>query len=144
VAIGDVMRTRVVTVTPADTARLAVLRMLEEGVGSVAVCEGGKLVGIFTERDVLSLAGEGTDLDAVNVGDVMTKSPVAAGADVSVVDAARMMGERKIRHLPVVEGDHLLGMVGIRDVLGSLVERVWQAHDETAHDTVRGLFRPAV
>jgi CBS domain-containing protein len=144
VAIGDVMRTRVVTVVPGDSARLAVLRMLEEGVGSVAVCENGKLVGIFTERDVLSLAGDGTDLDAVRVGDVMTRSPVAAGADVSVVDAARLMGERRIRHLPVVEGEHLLGMVGIRDVLGSLVERVWQAHDADAHDTVRELFRPGI
>jgi CBS domain-containing protein len=144
VAIGDVMRTRVVTVAPGDSARLAVLRMLEEGVGSVAVCEDGRLVGIFTERDVLGLAGEATDLDAVRVGDVMTKGPISAGADVSVVDAAKLMGERRIRHLPIVEGEHLLGMIGIRDVLGSLVERVWQAHDETAHDTVRGLFRPAV
>ena len=71
-AIGDVMRTRVVTVSTDDSARLAVLRMLEEGVGSVAVCDGGPLVGIFTERDVLGLVGENTDLDDVRVGDVMT------------------------------------------------------------------------
>jgi CBS domain-containing protein len=51
------------------------------------------------------------------------------------------MGERKIRHLPVVEGDHLLGMVGIRDVLGSLVERLWQSRDSAAHDTARSLFK---
>ena len=101
--------------------------MLEEGVGSVAVCESGRLVGIFTERDVLALAGDGTDLDAVRVGDVMTRDPLTVDAGVAVLDAARLMGERKIRHLPVVEGDHLLGMVGIRDVLGSLVERLWQA-----------------
>lgn len=136
------MRTRVVTVAPDDSARLAVLRMLEEGVGSVAVCDGGRLVGIFTERDVLGLAGEATDLDAVKVGDVMTRSPFSAGADVSVLDAAKLMGERRIRHLPVVEGEHLLGMVGIRDVLGSLVERLWQTHDEAAHETVRELFKP--
>jgi CBS domain-containing protein len=141
VAIGDVMRTRVVSVQAGDTARLAVLRMLEEGVGSVAVCEGGKLVGIFTERDVLGLAGDATDLDSVKVGDVMTREPVTVDADVPVLDAARLMGERKIRHLPVVEGDHLLGMIGIRDVLGSLVERVWQTRDEDAHDTARSLFR---
>ena len=49
---------RVVTVSSEDSARLAVLRMLEEGVGSVAVCDSGKLIGIFTERDVLGLAGE--------------------------------------------------------------------------------------
>jgi CBS domain-containing protein len=135
------MKTRVVTVEPTDSARLAVLRMLEEQVGSVAVCEGGRLVGIFTERDVLSLSGDGTDLDAVRVGDVMTRDPLTVDARVAVLDAARLMGERRIRHLPVVEGEHLLGMAGIRDVLGSLVERLWQAHDEAAHDTARALFK---
>jgi CBS domain-containing protein len=140
-AIGDVMRTRVVTVGTDDSVRLAVLRMLEEGVGSVAVCEGGRLIGIFTERDVLGLAGEGTDLDAVRVGDVMTREPLTVDVSVAVLDAARLMGERKIRHLPVVEGDHLLGMVGIRDILGSLVERLWQTRDSAAHDTARSLFK---
>jgi CBS domain-containing protein len=140
-AIGDVMRTRVVTVNTDDSVRMAVLRMLEEGVGSVAVCEAGKLVGIFTERDVLALAGDGTDLDAVHIGDVMTREPLTVDAGVPVLDAARLMGERKIRHLPVVEGDHLLGMVGIRDVLGSLVERLWQSKDSAAHDTARSLFK---
>ncbi|MGZ8783327.1 MAG: CBS domain-containing protein [Gaiellaceae bacterium] len=140
-SIGNVMRTRVVTVAPDETARLAVLRMLEEGVGSVAVCESGKLVGIFTERDVLALAGDGTDLTSVRVGDVMTRDPLTVDAAVPILDAARLMGERKIRHLPVVEGEHLLGMIGIRDVLGSLVERAWQTHDADAHDTARSLFR---
>jgi CBS domain-containing protein len=139
-AIGDVMRTRVVTVSTGDSARLAVLRMLEEGVGSVAVCDEGRLVGIFTERDVLALAGDGADLDSVRVDDVMTRDPITVDAGVPVLDAARLMGERKIRHLPVVEGEHLLGMIGIRDVLGSLVERAWQTHDEHAHDTARSLF----
>jgi CBS domain-containing protein len=140
-AIADVMRTRVVTVETGDTVRLAVLRMLEEGIGSVAVCQDGKLVGIFTERDVLTLAGDGSDLDTVLVGDVMTRDPITVEADIPVVDVARLMGERKVRHLPVVEGQHLLGMVGIRDVLGSLVERLWQGRDEAAHDTARSLFK---
>ena len=139
-AIGDVMRTRVVTVEPGDSARLAVLRMLEEGVGSVAVCDAGRLVGIFTERDVLGLAGDGTDLDAVRIGDVMTREPLTVDAGVPVLDAARLMGDKKIRHLPVVEGEHLLGMVGIRDVLGSLVARAWQ-HDANAQATARSLFK---
>jgi CBS domain-containing protein len=141
VTIGNVMRTRVVTVDPGDSARLAVLRMLEEGVGSVAVCDAGRLVGIFTERDVLALSGEGTDLDGVRVGDVMTREPFTVDADVAVLDAARLMGEKRIRHLPVVQGENLLGMIGIRDVLGSLVERAWQTHDEAAHETARTLFK---
>ena len=130
-----------VAVDADDSARIAVLRMLEEGVGSTAVCTDGKLVGIFTERDVLALAGNGTDLDAIRVGDVMTRDPFTVDAGVAVLDAARLMGEKKIRHLPVVEGDHLLGMVGIRDVLGSLVERLWQTHDTAAHETARALFK---
>jgi CBS domain-containing protein len=140
-SIGDVMRVQVVTVEPHDSAQLAVLRMLEEGVGSVAVCEGGRLAGIFTERDVLRLAGEGTPLDEVRVADVMTTEVTTVSADVSVTDAAALMGERRIRHLPVVEDDRLLGMIGIRDVLGSLVERLWQTRDQTAHETARSLFR---
>ena len=55
--IADVMSLRVLTVTPDETVQLAIARMLEENVGSVAVCEGNHLVGIFTERDVLRLAG---------------------------------------------------------------------------------------
>jgi CBS domain-containing protein len=135
------MRTRVVTVAPTDSARLAVLRMLEEEVGSVAVCEEGRLVGIFTERDVLALSGDGGDLDRVLVRDVMTRGPVTVSADVAVLDAARLMGERRIRHLPVVEGENLLGMAGIRDVLGSLVERLWHTHDADAHDAARALSK---
>lgn len=140
-ATGDVMRVRAVTVEPQDSVRLAVLRMLEEGVGSVAVCESGRLVGIFTERDVLRLAGESAEFDEVRVGDVMTTDVTTVAPDVSVTDAAALMGERRIRHLPVVENGHLLGMVGIRDVLGTLVERLWQTHDETAHETARQLFK---
>jgi CBS domain-containing protein len=140
-SIGNVMRTRVVTVSPDESARVAVLRMLEEGVGSVAVCESGRLIGIFTERDVLILVGESTDLDDVRVGDVMTRDPLTVQADVPVRDAAQLMGERRIRHLPVVEGEHLLGMIGIRDVLGNLVEMLWQTRDEQAHDTARALFK---
>ena len=130
-----------VAVDADDSARLAVLRMLEEGVGAVAVCQDGRLVGIFTESDVLSLSGDGSDLDAIRVGDVMTREPFTVDAGVPVLDAARLMGEKKIRHLPVVEGEHLLGMVGIRDVLGSLVERLWQTHDTAAHETARALFK---
>ena len=90
---------------------------------------------------MLGLVGENTDLDDVRVGDVMTREPITVQADVAVLDAAQLMGERRIRHLPVVQGEHLLGMIGIRDVLGSLVERLWQTRDEQAHDTARALFK---
>lgn len=138
--IVDVMTARLVQVGPEETVQAAVTRMAEENVGSVAVCEGTKLVGIFTERDVLRLAGSAATLEDLAVRDVMTTDVVTVSADDDIVAAARMMGERRIRHLPVVQGDNLLGIVGIRDVLGALTERLWRTHDEEAHETVRELL----
>ena len=57
-----------------------------------------------------------------------------------ILDAARLMGERKIRHLPVLEGENLLGMVGIREVVRVLVERLWRTHDPEARDRARELL----
>ena len=139
-AIADVMTFRVVTAGPDDPVRLAIARMLEESVGSVAVCEGERLVGIFTERDVLRLSGEGSDFAEVRVGDVMTRNPVTLRPDDDVLEAARLMGERKIRHVPVLEGENLLGMVGIREVMRTLVERLWRTQDPEAHERARELL----
>jgi CBS domain-containing protein len=140
VPIGDVMSVRVVSVQPDETVQVAISRMLEENVGSIAVTEGGKLVGIFTERDVLRLAGEGADFGGLRIADVMTRALVTVPPDADVLEAARLMGERRIRHLPVMEGEHLLGMVGIRELMGSLVERLWREHDSDARDTARELL----
>ncbi len=134
------MASRVVTVSPDDPVQLAIARMLEENVGSVGVCEGERLVGIFTERDVLRLAGEGPDFREVRVGDVMTRQLVTLAPDDDVLDAARLMGERKIRHLPVLEGENLLGMVGIREIVRALVERLWRTHDAEARERARELL----
>jgi CBS domain-containing protein len=138
--ISDVMRVRLVSVAPDETVQSAIARMVEASVGSVAVCEGSRLVGIFTERDVLRLAGEEAGLDAIRVGDVMTRDVQTVSGDDDLLAAARLMGERRIRHLPVVQGDNVLGIVGIRDVLGALTERLWRSHDEEAHETMRDLL----
>ncbi|HLM37423.1 MAG TPA: CBS domain-containing protein [Gaiellaceae bacterium] len=139
-AIADVLTFRVVTVGPDDPVRLAIARMLEESIGSVAVCEGERLVGIFTERDVLRLAGEGSDFAEIRIGDVMTRNPVTLRPDDDVLEAARLMGERKIRHVPVLEGENLLGIVGIREVMRTLVERLWRTKDPEAHERARELL----
>jgi CBS domain-containing protein len=138
--ISDVMTMRVVTVKPGDSVQLAIGRMLEENVGSVAVCESNELVGIFTERDVLRMAGEGAAFGDARIGDVMTRSPVTVSPDDDVLAAARLMGERRIRHVPVVEAGNVLGIVGIRDVMRTLVERVFREHDPEARDTARALM----
>ena len=139
--VGAVMTTSLITVAPDSTVQEAIGRMMDAHVGSVAVCDEHRLVGIFTERDVLRLASERADLTAVAVRDAMTTRLVTATPDVLIVDAARLMGEHRIRHLPVCEGDYLVGMVGIRDVLRTLVERVWADHDAAARETAGELLR---
>ncbi|MBD0330502.1 MAG: CBS domain-containing protein [Thermoleophilia bacterium] len=139
--IGDVMTLRVVAVRPRETVQVAIARMLEENVGSVAVCEDGRLVGIFTERDVLRLAGQEGGIGEALLEDVMTRRPVTVTPEDDVVDAARLMGERRIRHLPVVQDGNVCGVIGIRDVLRTLVERLWREHDPAAHDRARELLR---
>lgn len=135
------MSARIVSVEPDATVRGAIARMMEESVGSVAVLEGARFAGIFTERDVLRLAAEQADFLELRVAEVMTVRPVTVTPNDFLVDAARLMGEHKVRHLPVVEEDDLLGMIGIRDVLRTLVERGWSEHDADARETARGLLR---
>jgi CBS domain-containing protein len=139
-AISDVMNLKLVSVRPDETAQVAVARMLESGVGSVLVCENNQLLGIFTERDVLRLAGESADLREVRVADVMTRQVLSIGPDDDVLAAARLMGEKRIRHVPVVQDGNILGVVGIRDVMRSLVELIWRSHDDDARATARALL----
>lgn len=138
--IGGVMRVQLVTARPGQSAAEAIRMMLDAGVGSVVVCEGTEPVGIFTERDVLRLAGAGAAFGTALLRDVMTPSPLTVSTDVGILDAAQLMGQRNLRHLPVVEGGNLVGIVSIRDVLGFLAERLWAERDEAAHDTARALL----
>ena len=138
--IADVMNLRLVSVRPDESVQTAIARMLEEEVGSVAVCDGSRLVGIFTERDVLRLAGQEGGIGDVRVSDVMTTAVITLSPDDDVLAAAELMGAKRIRHVPVVQDGNVLGLVGIRDVLRVLMERLWREHDEAAHDTARHLL----
>jgi CBS domain-containing protein len=136
------MSVRLVTVAPDHSVADAIARMNEAGVGSVLVCDGPRLEGIFTERDVLRLAADGEGFMARRVGDVMTRSPLTIAADDEVLAAARLMSERRVRHLPVVEGENVIGLFGIRDALRLIVERLFSDHDPAAREAARELLRP--
>lgn len=139
-AVSDAMTARLVTVRPDESVQTAIARMLELDVASVAVCEEHRLVGIFTERDVLRLAGDGVDLGALRVGEAMTRNLYTVAPDDDLLDAAALMQERRIRHLPVIQDGNVLGILGIREVLRALVERLWSLHDEQARETARDLL----
>lgn len=140
-SIADVMTVRIVSVESGDSVGHAISRMADENIGAVAVCDDGVLVGIFTERDVLHLAVSELPFAGRRVDEVMTRRPFTAAPDDDTTAIAELMRTRQIRHVPVVEDGHLLGIVSARDVMASLVERLWRSHDEEAHETARALLR---
>jgi CBS domain-containing protein len=140
IPVVDVMTTQLISVGPGDTAAEAIRRMVAATVGSAVVLEGSLLVGIFTERDVLRLAAEGTSFESTRVGDVMTPSPKTIGPDDDILDASRVMAELRVRHVPVAVAGQVLGVVGIRDVVRVLLERAFRGQDGTAHATARDLL----
>jgi CBS domain-containing protein len=92
--------------------------MTERRVGAVAVLDGDRLSGIVSERDIMGrVVAAGRDLDQTRVGDVMTRELVVAHAADTHEDGLRMMKQAGCRHLPVVEGDRLIGMISQRDLL---------------------------
>jgi CBS domain-containing protein len=116
--IRDVMSRELVTVSPRASVAEAAALMSARHVGSAVVLddEGGALVGIFTERDILHALGSDFDAAAHTVAEWMSKEPATIDADASVADALnRLLGEG-FRHLPVLENGELVGMVSLRDL----------------------------
>jgi CBS domain-containing protein len=110
-----------------DTPVLDAVRTMTEGkVGAVTVLQGGKLVGIFTERDLMTrVVLTAKDPATARVGEVMTRPVHTVSDTASVAEAATMMRDHHIRHLPVVDDDgELLGVVALRYVLYDLMGRL--------------------
>ena len=140
-SIADVMTVKIVSAEPTDSVAHTIQRMVDEDVGAIAVCEQGRIVGIFSERDVLRLATVSSSFTSGRVDEVMTRQLFTVAPDDDIVAVARLMGERQIRHVPVVEDDRLLGIVSARDVMAALVDRVWRSHDERAHETALAILQ---
>lgn len=113
---------------PATTdVATAARRMLADDVGSLAVLRDGELVGIVTERDLLGVVAD--PAGKATVADVMTPYPDFLARDVEVDDAADWMMAAGYRHLPVLDGGRLVGMVSIKDVLWALTQRRIRAEE---------------
>jgi CBS domain-containing protein len=122
VEIRALIGNRAVTTTADVTLHKAATRMVEEGVGSLGVIEGDLLTGIITERDFLRAAAGGVDMATTQVLDWMTPRPDVTEPDMEVNDAAKWMLATGYRHLPVVEGNRLLGIASIKDILWAITE----------------------
>lgn len=116
--VADVMTQASVSDSPTDTLRAAAETMWRQQTGSLVVTDGGRMVGIITERDILKAVAHGVDLDAATVAEAMTKNVLTATPDEPVRDAAREMAAHWIRHLPVVVNDQVVGVLSMRDVTG--------------------------
>ncbi|PTX91754.1 CBS domain-containing protein [Opitutus sp. ER46] len=107
----------VFSVTPQVTVSQAVAEMNQHRVGAMLVLESGRLVGIFTERDVLRrIVGPGLDPHQVLVKDVMTTRVTTISPDATIDNAMALFTEERFRHLPVMDGERLIGTISIGDV----------------------------
>jgi len=121
--VGEMMHTRVIFTTPDSPLSEAAAEMVQERVGSALVMDRSLLAGILTERDVLRAAASATDLTAVQVSAWMTKDPQSAAPDTTIEDAAQMMLLNGFRHLPIMEGPTVRGVVSLRDLAAASISR---------------------
>jgi CBS domain-containing protein len=111
---------------PGDTPVRDVVQLLaERRIGAVPVIESGTVAGIFSERDLVHLlAGEGAEVLDQPVRERMTAPAHTVTADHPVLAALSLMTRRRIRHLPVVEGDQVIGVVSIGDLVKHRIDRI--------------------
>jgi CBS domain-containing protein len=121
--LKDLMNTSVVTASPDTTVTEAAAGMVRARVGSVVVLQGSFLAGILTERDVLRAAASGEDLSVSLVSAWMSSDPQAASLDMPAEEAAQIMLLNGFRHLPVVNGREVCGVVSIRDLFAAKIRR---------------------
>jgi CBS domain-containing protein len=117
--ITEIMTEAAVTDRPDDSLEAAAKKMWGQQTGSLLVTDGEELVGIVTERDILRAVATGTPLDTP-LSAVMSKDLITVDPGVSIREAARIMTEKWIRHLPVLDGGKLVGIVSQRDLSGLL------------------------
>ena len=115
--VKDVMTRDIACVNPNDNVERAAQLMNEYNVGSVPVCENGKVIGIVTDRDItLRSVAKGYESWSQTVREIMSSNPVCGYPEQDVHEAARIMSERQIRRLPIVENGRLVGMVSLGDL----------------------------
>lgn len=114
--IKDVMSKNVACINSQDTIEKAAKLMNEYNVGSIPVCDGKKVVGIITDRDIVLRCVSQCKNTNQLVKDFMTINPVTADPSMNIHKAAKMMSERQIRRLPIIDNNNLIGMVALGDL----------------------------
>jgi CBS domain-containing protein len=116
--LADILKPTFIEVAPEDTLGEVAEKMMSQNVGAVAVKDFGRLIGILTERDMLRAMAARMHTSEARVRQWMTPDPITATPDMSLGDAAKVMLDHGFRHLPVMDGTTVLGIVSLRRVLG--------------------------
>lgn len=116
---------KVIKAQAGDTVAQVIAQLAERRIGCVPIVEGDRVVGIFSERDVVyGMAREGAALLDKPVSAVMTSPAVTIASDTPILSALSLMTQRRIRHLPIVEGERMVGFVSIGDLVKSRIDRI--------------------
>lgn len=117
--LAEIVKPGFIEVAPEDTLGEVAERMREKNVGAVVVKDFGRLIGILTERDMLSAMAARVHTSEARVRQWMTEDPLTVTPDTPLEEAARVMLDNGFRHLPVVEDGQVIGVVSLRRVVGA-------------------------
>ena len=131
VSILENRESQVISCTATDTVQTAATLLAEKRIGALPVLAGEEIAGIFSERDLLySVAREGDRALSRSVGEVMTSPPITIAVDTSVLRALSLMTKRRIRHLPVMDGQRMVGFVSIGDLIKFRMDQIESEADQ--------------
>jgi len=124
--VQEILKTKgsdVVTVLPADTIRFVAKVLATRRIGAAVVVEGQQVVGVLSERDIVrGIAEHGEEALTLKARDLMSKDVIVCGVDDTIRELMATMTNKRIRHLPVMKGADLIGIVSIGDVVKNRVE----------------------
>ena len=124
----------VISSTVDAPVREAIALLASKRIGAVPIMEGGRIVGIFSERDVIyRLADEGDACLERPIGEVMTAPAITVERSATVLDALALMTKRRIRHLPVVDGETMCGFISIGDLVKDIIAEQQYTIDQLQH-----------
>lgn len=127
--VGDIMTRDVKTASPKDSFADVARILHDNRISSVIVIEGEHVAGIVTERDLVNVVADGIDPRERTVGERLTRDLATVEPRTDIADAAKVMAERGIRHLPVLDRGSLAGIVSIRDLTNWAVEEMTAGHE---------------
>ena len=134
-SIDTLMNPRVVTANPQDPVSEVAQRMNQASIGAVVLVEGEEFVGIFSERDLLTrVVAEGRDPASTDVGSVATRKVVTVSPRASLRECVEALRSHGVRHLPVVDGRRLVGIIAARDFFEAVAEGLERFIERARYD----------